>query len=273
MVSRRPPVSQHPLPSLAARVGGGDDTLMPSVAIKSGGIYCRKCGYDLRGQAEMHRCPECGQGFDPADGKTFRTRPPRGAVWWVKVVAIVLLTLGLCLAMCWGWLYWGWRNEQAVVANTRATVWGVEPLGGEKLKGYLGSAGWVLDRVSHGFCPVSTTDTDLASIKQLKGLHQFSLCGTKITDAGLVHLKKMSGLQVLELTNTHITDTGLVHLEGMSGLQVLDLANTHITDTGLVHLKDLKKLRYLELTGTKVTADGVRKLRAALPEATIRIHW
>ena len=67
MVSRRPPVSQHPLPSLAARVGGGDDTLMPSVAIKSGGIYCRKCGYDLRGQAEMHRCPECGQGFDPAE--------------------------------------------------------------------------------------------------------------------------------------------------------------------------------------------------------------
>lgn len=39
--------------------------------------YCLKCGYDLQGQKE-HRCPECGNEFDPADPTTFAdSRPPR----------------------------------------------------------------------------------------------------------------------------------------------------------------------------------------------------
>ena len=74
------------------------------------GIYCRKCGYDLRGQAGAHRCPKCGREFDPSDQKTFLT-PPRGAMWWVKRFLILLLALAIALAMCSGWFIWDWMNE------------------------------------------------------------------------------------------------------------------------------------------------------------------
>jgi hypothetical protein len=37
-----------------------------------GPIYCRKCRYQLNG-LELHRCPECGQPFDPEDLKTIST--------------------------------------------------------------------------------------------------------------------------------------------------------------------------------------------------------
>ena len=69
------------------------------------GIYCCKCGYDLRAQTAPHRCPECGRAFDPADRRTFLTRPPRGARRWAKRSVMVVLAVGVLLAMCWGWLY------------------------------------------------------------------------------------------------------------------------------------------------------------------------
>ena len=49
---------------LAARPAAGDDVYMPDAASNTpSGIYCRKCGYDLRGQVAPYRCPECGLGW------------------------------------------------------------------------------------------------------------------------------------------------------------------------------------------------------------------
>ena len=36
-------------------------------------MYCRRCSYYLRGQADPHRCPECGRAFDPADGRELQS--------------------------------------------------------------------------------------------------------------------------------------------------------------------------------------------------------
>jgi hypothetical protein len=203
--------------------------------------------------------------------------------------------LGLLLAMCWGWLYLGWKSEQAAVAKTKVIVHKVEPLGGAKLKGRLGSAAWVLGRIRDAEFWNPTTDADLIHIIALKELRRLDLSGTKVTDAGLTHLRKFRGLQDLELWGTQVTDTGLislkelrdlqrlglgttkvsdaglVHLKQIKGLQVLDLRHTHVTDAGLVHITEFKGLVKLDLSGTQVTAEGVDKLQAALPG--IEIIW
>lgn len=38
-------------------------------------MYCRTCKYDLRGQVE-HRCPECGEWFEPGNPKTYSLTKP-----------------------------------------------------------------------------------------------------------------------------------------------------------------------------------------------------
>ena len=240
-----------------------------------GGIYCRKCGYDLRGQAGdgAHRCPECGRGFDPADGKTFLTRPPRGAAWrWAKRGVIGLMAVGILLGMAWAWLYWGWKSEQAALAKLGAKVRWVKPLGGDRLQGYLGSAGWVLDRVDSVTLPKATTDADLARLKELHRLHDLSLSvRINVTDAGLVHVKELKRLQWLDLGCTRVTDAGLTRLADLKELKEIHLYYTRVTDVGLVRLKELRGLTWLNLTGTNVTAAGVADLQAALPGA--RIIW
>ncbi len=60
-------------------------TLPPAPAFAG---YCRKCYYSLAGAASG-RCPECGREFDPANAKTFLTRPP--SRWrWVRRGVLVL---------------------------------------------------------------------------------------------------------------------------------------------------------------------------------------
>lgn len=73
-----------------------------------GEIYCRKCGYDLRGQAAAHRCPECGREFDPADFTTFFAQPPDGARWrWTKRILLGVLVLLVTIVLCfWNIIRW-----------------------------------------------------------------------------------------------------------------------------------------------------------------------
>ena len=269
--------------SLAVLVAAGDDNHMSDADTNMpGGVYCRKCGYDLRAQTAPHRCPECGRNFDPADHKTFLTRPPRGAGWrWAKRGVIGLLSVGLLLGLAWGWLYWGWANEHAALAKLK-TPWFMDaPLGGDRLRESLRPAGWILDRAWAVRCEQLTTDADLVALKELSQLTQLDLGNIQVTDAGLVHLNQLKRLQTLSLHGTQVTDAGLlhlqiqvtdaglVHLSELKRLQTLSLHGTQVTDAGLVHLQGLKGLLTLDLRGTKVTAEGVQKLRAALPGATI----
>jgi hypothetical protein len=58
--------------------------------------YCRKCDYILEGLAE-HRCPECGQPFDPDNVLTFRRYLEHtwhwkaSAAWaWVAISGVLI---------------------------------------------------------------------------------------------------------------------------------------------------------------------------------------
>jgi hypothetical protein len=46
-----------------------------SAAATTPTMYCHGCGYVLDGLRE-NRCPECGEGFDPSNPKTFCGQPP-----------------------------------------------------------------------------------------------------------------------------------------------------------------------------------------------------
>ena len=69
-------------------------------SVTSATMYCRTCSYVLDGLPEC-RCPECGQGFDPARRDTYRTKPRRRR--WPLVLG---LTLILCVASAVGLYYW-----------------------------------------------------------------------------------------------------------------------------------------------------------------------
>lgn len=103
------------------------------------GLYCRRCGYDLRSRHESLRCPECGREFDPSNPRTFLHRPPRAYTRWLKRLGVVLLSVLLILSAGWGWLYWGWRSEQAVIGRLGPYATRVKPLGGQALQRRLGA--------------------------------------------------------------------------------------------------------------------------------------
>jgi hypothetical protein len=60
---------------------------------------CKRCFYVLTGLPE-NRCPECAQEFDPADPKTYTTRPP--FVFWTYWVPALCLAVGSGLVLSLG---------------------------------------------------------------------------------------------------------------------------------------------------------------------------
>jgi hypothetical protein len=58
-------------------------------------------------------------------------------------------------------------------------------------------------------------------------------------------------------------------LAGLERLESLDLSGAPVTDRGVVHLERLRSLTFVNLNGTQVAAAGFRRLKQALPDATI----
>ena len=60
-------------------------------------MYCCQCGYDLRGTPE-HRCPECGQPYNPLNESTFVSRPPEkllSETWGVMILQVFSAALAI----------------------------------------------------------------------------------------------------------------------------------------------------------------------------------
>ena len=69
--------------------------------------HCLKCGYALRGLTE-HRCPECGNPFDPSDFvDTFVPKWPKLLQWWIAAMlgSAVLRSAGIVhsVELALGW--------------------------------------------------------------------------------------------------------------------------------------------------------------------------
>ncbi len=103
----------------------------------------------------------------------------------------------------------------------------------------------------------TTTDDDVASLRNSKLITWISLSSTQITDVSLDHLSTINGLEVLKLSNTAITDAGLKKLMALPKLDYLFLGDTRITDDGLSHLAQIPTLTYLEIHQTDVTDEGI----------------
>jgi YHS domain-containing protein len=115
----------------------------------------------------------------------------------------------------------------------------------------------------------TTTDAELAEVKNLPKVAQLNLANTAITDAGLAAVSGLAELTTLHLEKTGVTDAGLANLKGLGKLEYLNLYATGITDAGLAHLSGLKNLKKLYLWQTKVTDAGVAALKKSVPAVVV----
>jgi hypothetical protein len=123
--------------------------------------------------------------------------------------------------------------------------------------------------VSLGFGDSEFDDRAMQNLEAMPNLEGLYLSRTRITDRGLVHLQNLVRLEILNLWETKIADEGVVHLRGLKNLKYLGLAHTDISDDSVEPLVEIQSLTVLEVLGTKITREGVRKLRAALPNARV----
>ena len=72
-------------------------------------MYCSKCKYELRGCPE-HRCPECGQRFDPNDPKSYLSFLPGWHEVWLSSVLKRLLPWFPLMLIVYVAGMWNWRN-------------------------------------------------------------------------------------------------------------------------------------------------------------------
>src|SRR5262249_10566274 len=87
---------------------------------------------------------------------------------------------------------------------------------------------------------------------------------------GKVNFEK--GGYTVNLANSQVEDGDLGFLTDIPKLKRLNLQGTQITDAALDSLLNLKTLEIIMLQRTRVTSAGVDKLKAALPEADIRLQ-
>lgn len=243
--------------------------------------YCTSCGYDLRA-LPIARCPECGRAYDPRDGRTFRRTAGRawGAAlrWYGIRLFFVVSTIVLIALSLWGWLWWGWKEEQQALASLHMDA-AYQPIVPPWLRKRLGPSGYVCNRAVSITSPADphrwvqydrVTDispiakltyltnlnglnhniSDLSPLSRLSALRRFELRGHPAVRSTAL-LTKLEALEELDLAYTEIRDLGA--LRSLRGLRTLYLEGTPIRDGELVHLGGLSSLVELRLGATRIT--------------------
>lgn len=156
--------------------------------------------------------------------------------------------------------------------------------------------------VSIDLSHTNVTGEVLTTLSKMPNLVMINLQGCDVNDKHLELLSDFDRLMTLRLANTEVTDDGLRHIQGLKNLDHLDLSTCDISDAGLRsmgHLPALKHLwlsktiRYgvddksdltdgcvnylaslktlidLQIADSQLTEAGLKRLRAALPEAKI----
>ncbi len=228
-------------------------------------MFCKKCGYALVG-LESRICPECGRTFDPANRRTFATRPPRGWVWrWGKRVAALVLLLLLIAGAGLGWLWWGWNAEQPTIARLGATgqLIIVAPIGPQRLRSVLGERmGYLTDRVDsanvEGLGVAETEQLDFRSLMQIQKLELFDC---ELSNRKLNSLAGLAKLRVLGLYRLRIEQPDLAFLEKLPALSGLYLSGEWVHTAGFEPIGRLGHLKELSLYHTGTTDADLQKLR------------
>lgn len=250
-----------------------------------GATFCKHCGYCLFGLPE-NRCPECGSAFDPADGKTFRRRPPRR--WAKRVVVWGGIALFLILAgysALLGWLYAGWKAE----ASARALVvplpegdnifyWPTDsaktvpilPAGVQWL--ILPACRPWMDRLEEIELYSSERPSDLAdSLARCRHLKKLRLGSVPLKRRDVEAIATIKTLTQLRLSDNGLRSADLAPLAGLANLSDLDLEEVDpfrqdpiLDETIVTTIARLRKLKTLSLSAD--IPDAALDALADLPE-------
>lgn len=238
------------------------------------GRFCRTCSYDLRHLTE-HRCPECGNAFDPEDPRTFRARP-RQRVWWLlgrlALLGIIVATMTGGPSLIWRWAkISAYEKEQAAVAAMTAQgaifskpvcdapPWAARWLGSPAYLNrytevFLGS-NWSSGTVYNG--------NDTARLHALPRLTTLRV-GSKVTltATALQQLRGLDALESIDLSSATLKCDPLTAMRcrGMRRLQAVHVSGQMVTDAVVDELAQLPALRRLEIPGARLTATGVARL-------------
>lgn len=224
-------------------------------------LYCRQCGYDLRGLPQP-RCPECANPFDPANPHTFRRRPVGAWVRPVRRLLCVATIFLLILCVIWGCYYWGWHSEQQTLNSLGQRTSSYKSLISPEFRATLGAIGFVFDRVDSLFL-TQETPIDLQPLVKFKHLRHVTVCETPVKD--LSPLARLDKLEELRLIEASIKD--ISPLAGLKQIKILELDSTNVTD--LSPLTGLSSLRKLTLPRDNISEAQVKVLQNALPKCAI----
>jgi len=263
--------------------------------------YCRKCGYALVG-LESRNCPECGRGFDPADGRSYARRPPRGWIWrWGRRLAGVVLLLILVAGLGLCWLWWGWHAEQKTIGqlkeyNSKIETTYILPkwLGGMlgNRLGYLRQRVWkltvshcsakeldgidfdVLGRLEHLYIE----DCDLGggphdNVGRARSVRELGITVEEGIKPNLAFAENMGGLERVWFFGQGTDDASLMHLAKHKRLKALSLYRTHVTEKGLEALRECPALKDLQIRYTRITDQGLKRLGEIASLRSLEIRY
>jgi hypothetical protein len=227
--------------------------------------FCRKCYYDLYA-LEKDRCPECGTEFDPADASTFLRRPPRR--WnWARRAVLALLAVAILLGATYGWLYWGWKQEQDALERLGVREVSVyAPIAPAWLYRCMGNTGFVLLRARTVWLRGSYV-RDLSALTACAYLRELELDQVEATD--LSPVAKLPRLEELYIKRGSVAD--LTPLSRAPALRCLALRHCRVTD--LSPLARVSTLRELGLESDLITQTEVEKFHEAVPDCYINGYW
>jgi hypothetical protein len=118
------------------------------------------------------------------------------------------------------------------------------------------------------YFPVS--DRGLGSLERLPSLTRLQIIGATLSAVGYAHIARCQNLESIRLESCNLTTDGLAQLTTLRNLIRLELRGSAIGDEAIPQLGLLRNLQNLDVVDTHVTTEGVNRLRAALPECTIK---
>ena len=202
-------------------------------------IYCRRCSYPLIGK-RRGTCPECGASFDPQIRRTYRQRPTRVWLTWLRRIFAIVSVLAISIFIMIGWLHYRWVIEQ----RTINALYG-RNIGVRSAKALTNELNALIIRIglpSYKFAvharrrsslsrPNRTsvppfTASDSALLSKLRGIRHLDLSDIPIDDDSLTDLAALRQLEVLRLEYSGITDAGLSPIARFRNLQELSLRET-----------------------------------------------
>lgn len=117
----------------------------------------------------------------------------------------------------------------------------------------------------------SVTDAGLEVLANFNGLQRLTLRDVPpAKGTALAKLPNPQKLVSLNMSQSGVGDAEVAHLTEMTNLESLNLSETQLTDQAVDALAKLTSLKEMVLTQTSISEEGMNRLRAALPDCSIR---